>query len=474
MSPSPPSYLSIRAFFAIVGVAILAVALSRLDRRSSSSHTFKDNLTDVSSQITPSSSSSSSPTSPIDELVEWFLNNGGHLHESIEIRRQNHEDSTSPYGIFAKRDLPEGEVVLTAPKTLYFQLDQEDIVPEPMVSLNSPRVTQMAEEKLAMEAYYSNTCKLAHKLWDEINLHQRDPSSSKFAPYMRYLNATQSRGQIPAAYTPRAKQILRDLTGRKSAAEIEQHEIHWFGPSLLTPLVDWIDESFVQRGCLKEDDADMYHAIALVIQRGFDTELIPVWDMINHDNHRMNLASNSIHDGEGFKVWTSKAVSNGEELFSTYNFCHDCLEEGSGNDWGLPGIFRDFGFVEGYPQYWPFMDQNVFALIEEVAQDVSDQPMYHARFFKADGFSEGEESLAYRPTPEAVDFFRKQVDRVRELRIEEQVQSLNVEHERYMIARYSQALLTAMETIISTTLKVGEDGAPGEATIDVDYSNVHK
>jgi hypothetical protein len=228
-------------------------------------------------------------------------------------------------------------------------------------------------------------------------------------------------------------------------------------------LVDWIDEGFVRKGCIDADDADGYHAVALAIQRGYDNELIPIWDMVNHDNHRLNLASNSIHDKEGLKVWTLDAIGKGEELFASYNFCFDCLEDGSGDDWGIHGIFRDFGFVEGYPQYWPFLDQRVFALIEEESRRDGGHTTYHAQFYN-NGVSTGDEAVAYGPSSDAVRFFETQLDRLRNLNVEEQVKRLTAGHERYMILRYYESLMNALETIVASSLNL-EDDMGGESNI---------
>ena len=391
--------------------------------------------------------------------MEWFRHNGGYLHESVEIRRQNHEDSTSPYGVFAKEDLPKGEIILKVPRSLYLQLNEEDITPEDAISLDASLEEQLEQEEQAMEVHYSNTCKLAKILKEEMDLYQHDPSSSRFAPFMRYLNETQPRGQIPATYSSHAKEILRQMQGLKTPEEMKGKR--WFtGKFHFHPMVDWIDEGLVQKGCMDVDDADTYHAVALAIQRGYDSEFIPVWDMFNHDNFNINVASNSVHEEEEeFQAWTLDAVGKGQELFVSYNYCRHCLEDGTCDIWGLAGIFRDFGFVEGFPQQWSFPDQNVFALIEEHPHEAQDLATYEAHFFQHATFSPTEESMEYAPTPEAVHFFETQLNRLRHLNVQKKVKSLTAEHERYMITRYYHSLMNALETMIFASVSSWHDSA---------------
>jgi hypothetical protein len=45
-------------------------------------------------------------------------------------------------------------------------------------------------------------------------------------------------------------------------------------------------------------------------------------------------------------------IEAGEEIYLSYNQFHDC--EGWWHEYGTPEMFRDYGFVEQYPQ--PVMD----------------------------------------------------------------------------------------------------------------------
>ncbi len=84
---------------------------------------------------------------------------------------------------------------------------------------------------------------------------------------------------------------------------------------------------------------------------------IPVKDMMNHNNDKMNVEYKYDPYGDpidktGYGIVTSKLILAGEELFLSYNHCSICYHY---YDWfGTPEMFLTFGFVEGYPQRWLF------------------------------------------------------------------------------------------------------------------------
>ena len=84
--------------------------------------------------------------------------------------------------------------------------------------------------------------------------------------------------------------------------------------------------------------------------------------MVNHNvREKVNIEKNHVRSEEGLVVWATRPIPAGNEIFYSYNYCADC--DNIGAEWGTPGIFRDFCFLEDYPQEWPFLDQKVFAQI---------------------------------------------------------------------------------------------------------------
>ncbi len=75
-----------------------------------------------------------------------------------------------------------------------------------------------------------------------------------------------------------------------------------------------------------------------------------------------------MHDKDGMKVRASRDINVGEEIFASYDACVDCGETSS--YWGTPEILRDFGFLEGYPHRWVFLDENIWFEIEKEDEDI--------------------------------------------------------------------------------------------------------
>lgn len=141
-------------------------------------------------------------------------------------------------------------------------------------------------------------------------------------------------------------------------------------------MVNWMDEYFGD-SCLSEEDDEALdrHFMALVVQRGFDEALIPIYDMVNHNRGKVNTVTRpSVTSEDGFGMYATRDILAGEELFFAYHDCKFSLfilqfEKKNNHNhtsniffplvapdsgtvpeyWGTPEILRDFGFVEPYP-----------------------------------------------------------------------------------------------------------------------------
>ena len=87
--------------------------------------------------------------------------------------------------------------------------------------------------------------------------------------------------------------------------------------------------------------------------------------MVNHDNGQINTENTPISSESGIKVWASKPIKAGEEIFASYDRCLDCQDVA--NYWGTPEILRDFGFVERYPRRFVAYDEGIWFEVEGVA-----------------------------------------------------------------------------------------------------------
>lgn len=414
------------------------------------------------------------------------------MSSKLEIRRRVQGDLNSPAGIFAIEDIDPEETVLHIPRHLYLNVPADQVL---SWSMNEEffEVTDDFEngkkdkaaykeyiremEQAEMDVYYENSCRLVHRLLNETKVYRSSPLDSEFAPYIAYLEETQRVGQLPAAYSSEGKAVLRKIQGIGGEG-ISTDDNFWspyLGRSPLPPLnlVDWIDENFVERGCFDANDADAYHTAELVIQRGFDLELIPIWDMVNHEvAHRVNVETNSLRSDEGLIVRAKQSIKSGEELLYTYHYCTDCNNDGF---WlGAPGIYRDFGFLEEYPQQWPFQDQEVYA---QIWRNSVNPDRYNATFYTKADVAAVEEwtasllnvSHACSPDGEDLIFFKEQLMRLQRLDLESELHKVPSEFEVAMIRQYYTALVVAISSIVEAVIE--KPMVEGEAQ-DVVLSNL--
>jgi len=137
----------------------------------------------------------------------------------------------------------------------------------------------------------------------------------------------------------------------------------------------WIEDEWI-KGCKGSDDEIDKKAVLLLTQRGWDSILIPVYDLFSHQNgHLLNTIDDSVFSGSGVTVRASRDIQKHEEINTSYNFCRDC--GGRQLSYGTAEIFRDYGFVEQYPQRWIFPladeDETVIAFDIGESEDENDE-----------------------------------------------------------------------------------------------------
>ncbi|CAJ1948593.1 unnamed protein product [Cylindrotheca closterium] len=266
----------------------------------------------------------------VHNLIQWLESAGGFLDSRVEIRRLDPEDPSSYFGVFANAPIQENEILMRIPGELKIQIVDDGNDWE----------------------YDEEVCELSWMLKAEFEKGDK----SKFLPYINYLR-TQVEGQIPGAWSSAGQGLLLKVQGglRINGAYEEEE------PS---SIVSWL-RSYAEEECAVGDETLDPHFIALTVQRGYDSALIPIYDMLNHSNHpeKVNtMTDSSLHDfDDEFTVQALRHLKAGEELHYAY---HDT----SSDEWGTPEILRDFGFVEGYPHTFHISD-GVTIVVDQVESD---------------------------------------------------------------------------------------------------------
>lgn len=251
----------------------------------------------------------------ITPIIDWFVSHGGIFSSKLEMRREFPEDATSRFGMFAKADIAEDELLLYIPRKVLLTAGDDD------------------------GSYGGIWCPTVYNLLEEM----KKGDESFYAPYTKYL-ASQSQGQLPSHWSDAGKALLREVM-----AVDDDDDTNDLPPRYVT---EWLDDWY--NDCDGSDDRNEEHASLLLVQRGWDDLMIPMYDMMSHRNGRwLNSKSNSVHKKQNnITVSANRDIKAGEEIYMSYNFCADCANKA--RNYGTAEILRDFGFVENYPQRWFF------------------------------------------------------------------------------------------------------------------------
>lgn len=301
----------------------------------------------------------------ISNQIEWLRSKGGTFHSNLEVRREDPSDPTSRYGMYATGDITEDELMLEIPRSILLTAGDDE------------------------GSYGGMWCPTVRNLIKEMRL----GDASAYAPYAKYLMA-QPHGQLPSAWSDEGRELLLEVLGQND--EDPSNDLRPAEP------VDWIESDWYNE-CQGGEDEFEQNAALMLVQRGWDDIMIPVYDMMSHRNGKwLNTKSNSVHNhDENVLVKASQDIKAGDEIYTSYNFCEDCGNRGV-KQFGTPEIFRDYGFVENYPQRWFLGRKGLsFELDEE---------------FDDEGTPTGKIVLTWlekkRPKRKAIGFLLKQLERL--------------------------------------------------------------
>eukprot|EP00980_Cylindrotheca_fusiformis_P006597 scaffold1389_cov122-Cylindrotheca_fusiformis.AAC.15 len=344
----------------------------------------------------------------------------GYFSDKIEIRRGDPSNPNSFFGYFAIDNIEEDELLLNIP-------------PEARLESHSVK-----------EEYTDILCDLAWALKREFD----KGYNSDYVHYVNYLKE-QRRDIIPAVWSNGGKELLMEVQGSIYMTDVELETTD------AENMVDWIDDWMMDSCLMNEEGTECLdpYFVAVVTQRGFDSMLAPVYDMINHHNGKINtINKRSVYDKEyGFDVYSSEPIAAGDQLFISYYNCPDCRGcddcPVTQNYWGTPEMLRDFGFVEPLPQYYYLGDEISFRIYQNNDNEDDDSPKIE---FLKDWY----------PTEDIIEEAKGQIERLQEV-YEYDLLPANgtiAKHEYYTIERYLEALMTAFTTLVEAYYNDEESG----------------
>jgi len=356
----------------------------------------------------------------VRELVNWFVD----LPNSVfnpkqEIRREHPDDPSSIIGVFATDDIRKGEVLLSVPWDNIIHAGRTIDDPPPLI------------------------CETVRNLATEM----RKGKKSDFGPYVQYLLA-QKVGQLPSAWSDPGQALFREVLSDE------------LPPAEATA---WLKEDW-RMDCGGSTDPLDENAAMLVVQRAEDDLMMPVYDMYSHRNGWYHNVVNNREEGVRFYLTASRDIAKGEQLYNSYNMCSTC--GGRHSSYGTPDIFRDYGFVEQFPQRWIFHERRFAFDLKEKSKDAQEEA----------GSSEDNIELKFSKnvslSKETTAFLRKEVMRLERLMKLEKDNTEVEPYEMEKIREYTGALVLAMKLAIKATPGAEDDAACANGDSPVDGSCV--
>ena len=133
--------------------------------------------------------------------------------------------------------------------------------------------------------------------------------------------------------------------------------------------IDWFLE---KAGCLagkKMTDLD-FQAFKIDLTRSMTSGLVPMYDLMNHHNGKINTYIEGDDDEGGVSVLSLVDIPAGFPIYNTY---------GRSGEKPTNDLFGQYGFVEDYPQLWRWNDSE----LEQLAQEKEDHA-YHRYVTRGD------------------------------------------------------------------------------------------
>lgn len=331
-----------------------------------------------------------------EDQIAWFRNEGGYLSDKIDTR-PIFDSADAPLGLFANEAFSKGETIMVVPRKLLLSAGPDS------ESLCDTTINLLKEYLLKDESYY--------------------------APYVKYL-FSKTDVPLPSAWSQAGKELLEKIRGEN------------------LPPYDLTHNTFENNCGGDGNDELLEFAWRTVVSRGWNDILVPVLDMINHRRGRYrNTDSTLVHGKDDIKVYALREIPADEQLFVSYSELPDEIEWE--NDYVLPHLIRDFGFVDDYPQRWNFpVDEDVSLVFDIDFVNEEAESLY-----KDGSVVSPAMKVTWRtvePTIPQLMVLKEELSRVLELEpyVAENLEKLDSARERMVTKDYFQSLKLALRYAI--------------------------
>ena len=229
-----------------------------------------------------------------DNLVAWVRHNGGRVDDRLGLTNNLHGDRLVRGGV-ALKNIKAGSELLFLPWNIVFgTIDDTATVPE-------------------------NKCEVLQSYASEVNAGR----ASFWYPYLALDDSLSSR--VPSLWNELAISELQGLPPYGST----------------DGLTDWYSSYCADGVSFSNLPSSSRQALLAAITRAAGLRFLPVYDLLNHHNGMLN--TKSFADIKGDTITTTTDIVKGEEIFLSYR---------GGKENTVSEMFRRYGFVEEWPQYY--------------------------------------------------------------------------------------------------------------------------
>jgi len=282
------------------------------------------------------------------KLTSWLNSvEGGFFNVKQKVLPVNADsDDTAVFrGIFATEFIAKGDLLAQIPWEYIINDEESD-----------DALSEKDNENGVLKCGTARNLAKEMKQVQTLGKYIKDPNAaSKYGPYIQYL-LDQPSGMIPSDWSVKGRRIFQDVLGGTQQTIPPIYATSWKDD-------DWFNDCNGD----PEDELGMKAAM-LVVSRADDDLLVPVYDMYNHRNGKYYNSHMKVIRGVNYQVTARRDIQPGEQIYNSYNMCDEC--GGRRDGYGTPELFRDYGFVEEFPQRWNFEDKDfMFDLAESETSD---------------------------------------------------------------------------------------------------------
>ncbi|KAI2509618.1 SET domain-containing protein [Fragilaria crotonensis] len=244
-------------------------------------------------------------TTGFTKLVNWVKDNGGRVDDRLGMVDAM---DGAPRGCVALEDIAAGTELLFCPWNLVLGTEGD-------TSKVSP-----------------DRCHVLQTYADQVRL----GTESFWHPYLSMDESLATR--IPTVWSHAA---LQELQGLPPYSNTQDN-----GPSL----TDWFSNTCAGGTPYDQLDDASRHSLLAAITRSAGMRFLPIFDLLNHHNGKLNTRSDATKHGN--HLFALVDIPKGSELYLSYRG-----QRSTSSD-----IFLRYGFVEAWPQQWSWTEEGTTAM----------------------------------------------------------------------------------------------------------------